>query len=168
MILGFTPFTFFHVVLSLLGIASGFVVLAGMMHDRRQNGLTLFFLATTVATNATGFGFPFFRVLPSHIIAVLSFLVLALALVGRYVRHLNGPWRWIYAVGVVLAQYFNVFILVVQLFRRVPALYDLAPTQSEPPFQIVQVVVLLAFVWLGIRVVKRFRPATEAPAPARP
>jgi hypothetical protein len=159
MIIGLTPLVFFHTAISLAGIVSGLVVLAGMLAARQRDGWTLVFLVTTVATSATGFVLPFFQLLPSHIIGIVSLVVLAVVLVARYARHLAGPWRWIYAGGAVLALYLNVFVLVVQLFRRVPALSNLAPTQSEPPFQVVQLIVLLLFIWLGIRAVKRFRPA---------
>lgn len=158
MILGLTSLAFIHTAISLVGIVSGLVVLAGMLAAQRRDGWTLVFLLTTVATSATGFVLPFYQLLPSHIIGIVSLVVLAVVLIARYGRHLAGPWRWIYASGAVLALYLNVFVLVVQLFRRVPSLTNLAPTQSEPPFQIVQLVVLLLFIWLGIRAVKHFRP----------
>ena len=158
MILGMTPLTFVHVVISLVGIGSGFVVMSGMLSAKRLDRWTALFLVTTVLTSVTGFFFPFFVLLPSHKIGVLSLVLLAAAIVGFYVRRLAGPWRWIYVVSAVLSQYFNVFVLIVQLFRRVAALRALAPTQSEPPFAIAQVVVLALFVWFGILAVKRFRP----------
>jgi len=46
---------------------------------------------------------------------------------------------------------------------KVPALKALAPTQSEPPFLGTQVVVMLAFVVLGVLAAKRF-PAEAAHA----
>jgi hypothetical protein len=115
--------------------------------------------ADNVATSVTGFGFPFAVLLPSHKVGIISLVVLAVAIVARYVRHLAGRWRWIYVVSAAAALYFNVFVLVVQLFRRVTVLQELAPTQSEPPFAVAQIIVLLLFVWVGIRAVKRFRPA---------
>jgi hypothetical protein len=159
-----TPFTSFHVVISLIGLASGFVVLYGLLNAKRLPGWTAIFLFTTVLTNATGFFFPFFRVLPSHIIGAISLVVLAVVIVALYVKHLAGPWRAIYTIGAVTALYLNMFVFVVQLFRRVPALAAAAPTQSEPPFAIVQGIVLLVFAWLGVRAVKRFRPDAAAPA----
>jgi hypothetical protein len=155
-ILGMTPLTFLHTALSLVGIASGFVVMAGMLHGKRLDGWTAVFLVSTVLTSVTGFGFPFFVLLPSHKVGIISLVVLAVAIIARYVRHLAGPWRWIYVIGAVLGQYFNVFVLVVQLFRKVSALRALAPTQSEPPFAIVQVIVLGLFVWFTVVAVKRF------------
>jgi len=163
MILGMTTFTFVHVAISLIGIASGCVVIYGLLNAKRLDGWTAVFLVSTVLTSATGFGFPFFVLLPSHKIGVLSLVLLAAAIVGRYVRHLAGAWRWIYVVSAVLAQYFNVFVLIVQLFRRVPALQALAPTQSEPPFLVTQVVVLAVFAWLTVVAVKRFRTEPVSP-----
>jgi hypothetical protein len=159
MILGMPPFTFFHVLVSLIGIGSGVVVLWGLLTGRRLDGWTVLFLTTTVATSVTGFGFPFFGFLPSHAVGVLSLIVLAAAIVARYVRHLVGPSRWIYVVGAVMALYLNVFVLVVQLFRKNAALHALAPTQSEPPFKLTQLVVLAVFVALTVAAVKWFRPA---------
>jgi len=154
-----TTLGYVHSVISLVGIAAGFVVVRGMFHSQRREGWTQVFLLTTVATSVTGFFFPFGTLLPSHKIGILSLIVLAIAMVALYVRHLAGAWRWMYVVCAVLAQYFNCFVLVVQLFRRVTVLQTLAPTQSEPPLAITQLVVLLLFVWLGTRAVKRFHPA---------
>jgi hypothetical protein len=150
-------YTLIHVVISLAGIASGLVVLAGMLAGKRLNVWTAMFLTTTVLTSATGFGFPFAHVLPSHIVGLISLVMLFVATVARYVRHLRGAWRWIYVATAVAALYFNVFVLVVQLFRRVPALTALAPTQSEPPFAIAQLAVLVVFLTLGVLAARRFR-----------
>src|SRR6478609_9269957 len=128
----------FHVVVSLVGIATGLVVLAGLIANKRLDGWTLIFLATTLATSVTGFFFPVQQILPSHIVGAISIVVLALAIVARYGRHLAGSWRWIYVVTAVTALYLNVFVLVVQLFLKVEALAVLAPNQTEPPFLIAQ------------------------------
>jgi hypothetical protein len=159
MLLGLTPFGFFHVVISLVGIVSGFVVVFGLLSAKRLDAWTAVFLISTVATSVTGFGFPFAVLLPSHKVGILSLVVLAVAIVARYVRHLAGAWSRVYAVCAVVALYFNVFVLIVQLFRRVPALAALAPTQTERPFVVVQLIALALFVWLGIVAVKGFRPA---------
>lgn len=162
-IAGFTAFTWTHVVVSLLGIATGLLVVSGMTRNNVKEGWSLIFLVATTATSATGFFFPFFGVLPSHIIGVVSLVVVALVIVARYFRLLQGAWRTVFSAGVVIALYLNIFVFVVQLFRRVPALTQLAPTQSEPPFALAQGLVLVLFVWLGIRAVKGFR-AAAAPA----
>jgi hypothetical protein len=157
-----TTLGYVHSAISLVGIVSGFVVVFGMLDAKRLDGWTAVFLLTTVATSVTGFLFPFGVLLPSHKIGILSLVLLAVAIVALYVRHLAGAWRWIYVVCAVAALYFNVFVLVVQLFRRVTPLQAIAPTQSEPPFAVAQIVVLVLFVWLGIRAVKRFHPAPVA------
>jgi hypothetical protein len=150
-------FTLVHVVISLIGIGSGFVVLGGLLTRRRLDRWTAVFLTTTVLTSVTGFGFPVDRFLPSHAIAILSLLVLAVAIFARYARRLEGIWRPIYVVGAVVAFYFNFFVLVVQAFLKVPALNALAPTQTEAPFARAQLVVLIAFAVLGVLAVIRFR-----------
>ena len=160
-----TTFTIVHVVFSLVGIISGFVVAAGLLSSKRLDGWTMLFLTTTLATSLTGFGFPVERLLPSHVVGALSVVVLAAAIFARYVRLLAGGWRGIYVVTAVAALYFNVFVLVVQLFLKVPALNALAPTQSEPPFAIAQLIVLVAFVALGIAAVRRFRYPLKSARP---
>lgn len=153
-----TTFTLIHVAISLAGIVSGLVVARGLRHAQRLDGWTSLFLVTTILTSVTGFGFPSEHLLPSHIVGILSLAALALATFARYSRRLAGPWRATYVVGAVVALYFNVFVLIVQLFQKVPSLQALAPTQSEPPFLVAQCVALAAFVWLGIVGVSRFRP----------
>ncbi len=160
MIFGMTTATFtkVHVILSLVGIVSGFVVLCGLLTAKRMDSWTGLFLLTTVATSLTGFGFPFDHLLPSHKVGIISLVLLAIAILALYVQHLAGPWRWIYVVTAVMALYLNVFVLIVQLFMKVPALKALAPTQKEPPFLIAQLGCLALFVVLGIASVKKFRP----------
>lgn len=149
-------FTLFHVALSLVGIAAGFVVLFGLLHGRRLDGWMAVFLTTTVATSVTGFGFPADHILPSHVLAVLSLAVLGVAIYARYRAHLAGRWRATYVTTATVAQYFNVFVLVVQSFQKVPALRALAPTQSELPFAVTQVVVLVGMIALGSLAAFRF------------
>jgi len=157
MIGGLTTFTLVHVLLSLVGIFAGFVVAGGLVAGKRLDGWTGVFLATTVATSATGFGFPFVTFLPSHAVGIVSLVVLAAVIVARYAKHLAGAWRRIYVVGTVLALYLNVFVLLVQLFRRLPALIVAAPKQQEPPFLVTQLLVLALFGWLGRAAVRGFR-----------
>ena len=151
-----SAFTLFHVVLSLAGILSGFVVMAGFLSAKRSNGWTGLFLTTTVLTSLTGFLFPFHKFLPSHAVGIVSLVVLVVTIPALYVFHLAGPWRRTYVIGAVIALYLNVFVLVAQLFMKVPALKALAPTQSEPPFLGTQVVVMLIFIVLGVFAAKRF------------
>jgi len=153
-------FTLFHVLLSLIGICSGFVVINGLLHSRDLDRWTGTFLVTTTATSVTGFLFPVEHLMPSHILGAISLVVLGLAIAGRYRFHRTGHWVRTYVIGAVVAEYLNVFVLIVQLFAKVPALHELAPTGSEPPFAAVQLATLFTFVWLGVRATMRFRPAT--------
>lgn len=161
MILGMsiTTFTLVHTALSLVGIVAGLVVAGGLVTGTRLGRWGAVFLVTTVLTSATGFGFPFVKVIASHVVGIVSLVVLAAVIVADYVQHFAGRWRASYAVGVVLATYLNVFVLVAQLFKRIPVLFVAAPTQSEPPFAFTQALVLALFVWLGVAAVKGFRPA---------
>jgi hypothetical protein len=164
MILGMSADTFtqVHVALSLVGIVSGLVVLFGMLGAKKLTGWAALFLATTVLTSVTGFFFPVASFMPSHVIGILSLVFLAAALVALYICHLAGSWRWIYVVGAVVALYFNVFVGIVQAFMKVPFLQPLAPTQSEPPFLVAQLVVMAIFIVLGILAVRNFHPAKGA------
>src|SRR2546422_10658411 len=152
-------FTLIHTVLSLVGIVAGLVVAGGLAGGKLLDRWAVVFLVTTVATSATGFGFPFVPLLPSHIVGVVSLVVLAAVIVAQYVQHFAGAWRRTYAAGVVLATYFNTFVLVTQLFRRLPALIVAAPTQSEPPFAITQLLVLALFISLGVAADRGVRAA---------
>jgi hypothetical protein len=151
-------YTFIHVLISVIGIASGLIVFYGMLQAKRLDGLTAIFLLTTVLTSVTGFGFPFTHLLPSHIVGIISLLVLTVALIARYQRYLAGAWRATYVVTAGLALYFNCFVLVVQSFEKVPALRALAPTQKEPPFAVAQIAVLVIFIVLIGAAVKKFHP----------
>ncbi len=158
MILGVTTLTFVHVALSLIGILSGFVVVFGLLAAKRLDAWTALFLVTTVLTSVTGFLFPFHRFLPSYGVGIVSLLVLAVAILARYGRHLVDAWRRIYAVTAVMALYLNVFVLIAQAFLKVPALKAMAPTQSEPPFLAAQLACLALFIALAIAAAIKFRP----------
>ncbi|MEW6640577.1 MAG: hypothetical protein AB1586_08715 [Pseudomonadota bacterium] len=149
-----------HVALSVIGILTGLVVLADLLKGRTRGGWTAVFLATTVLTSVTGFPLPPFGFDPPRAVGVLSLVLLALAIAGLYVFHLAGAWRRIYVITAIAALYLNVFVAVAQAFQKVPALKALAPTQSEPPFAVAQLVVLAIFVVLGWRAVRAFHPAT--------
>lgn len=162
MIFDITAFTLAHVLLSLVGLVAGLIVAGGLVSGKRLDGWTGLFLATTILTNVTGFGFPVDILLPSHYVGIISLVALAIVLLARYGKRLAGSWRGIYVVGAVLSLYLNVFVLVVQLFRRLPALSDAAPTQQEPPFLVTQVIVLALFIWLGRAAVRGFRAQPSA------
>lgn len=153
-----TTFTKVHVVISLIAIFAGFVVVFGLLTLRRLDGWTAVFLVMTLLTSVTGFFFPFHGFTPAIAVGIVSLVALAIGIFARYGRQLAGAWRWIYVVNVMLALYLNFFVLIVQLFQKVPALKSLAPTQAEPPFQITQLAVLVLFVVLTIFAAIRFHP----------
>jgi hypothetical protein len=149
--------TLVHVVISLIGIFSGFVVVFGLLGANRMDGLTALFLASTVATSVTGFFFPFHHFMPSHAIGIISLVMLAIAIVARYPKQMAGGWRRTYVITAVISLYLNTFVLVAQAFMKVPALKAMAPTGFEPPFLISQLVVMVLFIVLGISAAKKFR-----------
>jgi hypothetical protein len=166
MILGMSTasFTLLHVVISLVAIASGAVVARGMWRAQRLPGWTALFLATTIATSATGFLFHSTSFGPPHVVGVISLVILGIALLALYGYQLAGAWRGIYVGCALAALYFNVFVGVVQAFQKVAALNALAPKGSEPPFAITQLLVLAGFLALGFFTIRRFHPARSAPA----
>jgi len=166
MVLGMSlaTYTAVHVVISLIAIASGLVVLYGLLKAKPLNGTTALFLTTTVLTSVTGFGFPFMGVTPAIKLGIISFVLLAIAVIARYPLRMSGIWRKAYVISAIMALYFNVFVLIVQSFEKVPALKAVAPTQKEAPFVAAQVFVLAVFVVLTYLAAKRFRaePVTIA------
>ena len=168
MVLGLSlpAFTQLHVAISLIGIGSGIVVLLGMLASLRLTVLTALFLVTTLLTSLTGFLFPFHGVTPGIVVGILSCVVLVPAFLARYAFALRGTWRWIFVVTSTIALWFNIFVLIVQSFEKVPALHALAPTQAEPPFKIAQFGALVVMVVLGFLAVRRFHPGAEAAVPA--
>jgi len=162
MVLGMSlsTFTMLHVIISLIGVVSGLVVLSGLLGSKVMPGWTALFLVTTILTNATGFLFPFDKLLPSHIIAIISLVLLAIACIALYGMKLAGAWRWIYTLTALIALYLNVFVLVIQSFLKIGPLHALAPSvpPSEPPFAVVQGIILVFFVIAIIGAVRRFRP----------
>jgi hypothetical protein len=166
MILGMSlsAFTTLHVIISLIAIVSGIIVMFGLLGSNPMPGLTAIFLLFTILTSATGFLFPFEKLLPSHIIGILSLVLLAIACIALYVMKVSGAWRWIYVLTAMISLYFNVFVLVIQSFLKVPALTALAPGNppSGPVFAVVQGIVLLFFVVVIIGAMRRFRPMSAA------
>ena len=170
MIPDITTLTLVHTVISIVGIAAGLVVVGGLIAGVRIDGWTGIFLVTTALTSITGFFFPFTQLLPSHKVGIISLIILPFVIAARYWKHLAGAWRGIYVVGTMLVLYLNFFVLMVQLFRRIPALIEAAPKQTEPPFVLTQLLMLALFAWLGFAAFRRFRPqvvvtAKQATAP---
>lgn len=166
MIFGMTTatYTFIHVVISLVGIFSGFVVLFGLLASKRLDGWTALFMVTTVATSVTGYAFPTEHLLPSQVVGVISLIVLTVAIIARYGRHLAGAWRKTYVITAMISLYLNVFVAIVQAFLKVPSLKVLAPTQHEPPFLVAQLGATALFVVLTIVAAIKFRDQAIRPA----
>ncbi len=150
-------YTIIHTIISLIGIFTGLVALGGLLAGKRFDGWTNWFLITTTLTSVTGFFFPFHGFTPAIGVGIISCIVLAIAIYARHAKHLAGEWRWIYVISATIALYLNFFVGVVMVFRRVPTLHALAPTQTEPPFQHTQLIVLAIFVVLTIISIIRFK-----------
>jgi uncharacterized membrane protein SirB2 len=147
-----------HVGLSLVGIVAGLIVLYGLLAGRALDGWTALFLLTTILTSVTGFPLAPFGLDPPRMVGILSLILLAIAVVAYYAFHLAGAWRWVYVVTAMVALYLNCFVAVIQSFAKLPSLHALAPTQSEPPFLIAQIALLILFIVLGFLSVRKFHP----------
>lgn len=147
-----------HVLISFAAIAAGLWVLFGMLRSERMRLGTAVFLWLTLATTLSGFLFPFGGVTPAFATGIVSSIALAVAFFARYGAKMRGGWRGAYVISAIMALYLNVFVLVVQLFLKVPALNALAPAGTEPPFLIAQAVTLVAFVIAGVVAWRKFRP----------
>lgn len=153
-------YTIIHVIISLVGILTGLVVLIGLLAGNRLDGWTKWFLVTTILTSVTGFFFPFHKFTPAYAVGAISLVVLGVAWFARYSRQMVGAWRWLYVITALIALYLNVFVLIVQSFLKIPSLHALAPTQTEPPFKMAQLVTLALFLLLTIVALVRFHPAS--------
>jgi len=159
--LSLSAFTTLHVVISLIAIAAGFIVMFGMLGSNKMPTMTGLFLLFTILTSVTGLMFPFEKLLPSHILSIISLVLLAIACIALYVTGLAGASRWIYVVTALLSLYINMFVLVIQSFLKIPALAAVAPGNPPggPVFGVVQGVVLLFFIIMIIGAVRRFKPS---------
>jgi len=162
MILGLSlsAFTLLHVIISLIAIAAGLVVMIGLFGSSRMPVMTATFLLLTILTSVTGFLFPFTQLLPSHMIGILSLVLLAVACIALYAMKLSGPWRGVYVLTALISLYLNVFVLVIQSFLKIPQLHDLAPGNppAGPAFAVVQGLILVFFVAMIVGAWRRFRP----------
>ncbi len=150
--------TWFHTTLSVVALLAGFVVMRDLLTSTAPDAWTTTFLVSSIATSATGFAFlPITKIMPSHVVGALSLLVLAIALIAAYGFHNKGGWRVVYAVSLVVAQFFNVFVAIAQAFMKVPQLKAMAPTQAEPPFAIAEGVALVVFLVLAITAARAYR-----------
>jgi hypothetical protein len=161
MVLGMSveTFTFVHVVISLVGIMTGFIVVALMLQSAPIAGWNAFFLVSTILTSVTGYFFPITQgVTPAHVVGAISLAILAVALFAVYGKKLEGRWRATYVATAVAALYLNFFVAIVQSFNKFAYLNKFAPTGAEPPFAITQGIVLLLFIVMGVAAVRRYHP----------
>lgn len=156
MIFGVSTLTFVHTALSLIALVAGLVVVLGLPSSRSFPSWTGLFLVTAILTSVTGFFFPFERFLPSHWFGVISLIALAVAILARYTFVYSGAWRWLYVLTVMIGTYLLAFVTIVQAFQKIPALHALAPTQSELPFAVAQLVLLAVFLGLGFVAIRNF------------
>jgi hypothetical protein len=161
---GLAIFTLFHVAISLIAIASGFFIAYGFLTSQRLDRSNATFLIFTVATSITGFLFPFHGITPGIVLGILSIIVLSIAIFARYPKKMAGAWRRTYVITAMIAFYFNFFVLVAQSFEKIPALHDLAPTQSDPPFKIAQLAVLIIFATVTVIAAIKFHTDPQMPA----
>jgi hypothetical protein len=161
MILGMSlrTFTYLHVYISLIAIGAGFIVVYGMIAAKRVPVLTAVFLFMTALTSLTGFLFPFKGVTPADVLGILSLIVIVIAIIARRRSQTSGVWRGTYVISSILALYFNFFVLIVQSFQKIPSLHALAPTQTEPPFKLAQLITLIIVIALTTMAFKKYRPA---------
>ncbi|SEP09388.1 hypothetical protein SAMN02990966_03932 [Rhodospirillales bacterium URHD0017] len=166
MILGMSlsTFTVVHVVLSLVGIASGVLVLLRPSASPTAWGLTTLFLVTTLAASVTGLLFllPFPRFGLGHGIGVASLLVFVPTLLALW-RHrlagapLSGIGRATYVAGAATLLYLNAFIAVMQAFGKIGYLSALPVTSLGSPLFLAHLLVLAISVWLAIHAFARLQ-----------
>jgi len=161
MVFDLATYTAVHTVISLIALASGVVLVADLFAPRVRRSWTALFLVTAVLTSATGFGFPFHGVLPSHVLSAVALATLAATIYALYAAHLSGFWRLTYAISVVANLFFLVFVGIVQAFGKIPILHGFAPNGNELPVTVSQVVALVIFVALGIAAAKVFHPSAR-------
>ena len=154
-------FTLVHVIISLIGIASGFGALSGLLAGRLLTRWQAVFLATTVATTVTGFFFPFHGFTPAIGVGIITTLLLVVAIYAYASQKVAGKWRSAFIGSSIAALYLNCFVLVVQLFQKMPALNALAPKQTEPAFIVTHLIVLTIFIALALAALKQPHPLSN-------
>lgn len=155
-----------HVSLSFFGLLVGALLIVDLLgSSRRQRTLAAALIFSTALISITGFALPSPPGTPTpdpaRILGVIELVVVVIALLALYLKHLARAWRGIYIVSIVLAVYLNVFVTVVQAFLKVSLLHVLAPSGKEPPFVIAQLLTLVLFVAIGALALKRPRLAAE-------
>ena len=157
-----------HVTICFIALLAGAFVLTALCRGRRQSTWDAVLLLSTALISLTGLplasppGTP--TPDPARILSVIELVVVAVAALALYVGHLARAWRGIYVATMVLAVYFNAFVVVAQAFLKINFLHALAPTGKEPAFLIVQLVTLALFVVIGVTAFRRYRVHTVQPS----
>lgn len=159
MLLDLGTFTAIHTALSLVAIPVGIVAMLSLFGLPVSRRWIAAFLALAVLTTVTGFFFPFQGVTPAFATGIIASLVLLAVFAAQYAGRYAGPWRWVYAGGVVASLYFLVFVTIAQVFTKTPALQDTAALPGGPAFAVTQLGALAVFVVLGIGAAKSFKPS---------
>ena len=151
-----TTITYIHTAISLIAIPLGIMATARLFRPDLPATWTRSFLWLAVLTSATGFIFPFIGITPAFVVGILALAILA-AMRWASTHPETTFARWTYAGGMVASLYLLIFVAVVQAFLKIPKLHALAPTGTEAPFAITQVLVLLVMLAIGIAALRRFR-----------
>ena len=154
-----TFLTLVHTALSLAGLVLGFYAIAGLLNPGSQRTATRWFLGLAVLATATGFLFPFTVVTPAFAVGLISTLVLVLTLVAHYAFGRQGIWHVVWVLGIVISVFFLAFVTIAQAFLKIGFLNALAPTGSEPPFAVAELVCLAIFAVLAVLALRRQRMA---------
>ena len=143
--------TLLHVIISLIGIVAGLIVVFGFLKPGKPGLMNTTFLAFTILTDITGYiFFPFHGVTPAIKLGAISLMVLIVAVIA-----LRKKRTMTYIVAATLAEFFNVLVLIVQSFEKIPALHKFAPTGKEPIVGIMQAVVLVFFIVLAVIAIRK-------------
>ena len=134
-----------HVALSLAGLGTGILVILSMLRGRLPWRLTNTALAALILTDITGFPLAPFGIDPARIIGIVSLVLLGVALLALHGGRLAGASRWLFPLAAIPAVYLDALVTIVQAFQKLPPLAQLAPTQTELPFIVVQGLTLAFF-----------------------
>ncbi len=143
-----------HTGLSFLALALGIPAIASLFKRALSRNWIALFLMSAWATTITGFFFPFIGFTPAFITGIVSAIVLIGTSVAQHGFHMKGRARDFYACGIVMSEYLLVFVAIAQTFLKIEFFNNLAPTLSEPPFAIAQVVGIAVFGIIGWNVIK--------------
>jgi len=139
-----------HTGLSLIALMLGIAAIGALCKPEISKRWITLFLITAWATTLTGFLFPFIGFTPAFVTGLVSLVVLVAVAVSK------GHWRKVYAGGIVMSEYLLVFVAIAQAFLKIEFFNNLAPTLSEPPFGVVQLIAVAVFGFIGFKAVRAY------------